>query len=211
LIKVYGAPKTRAMRVLWLLEELAVPFELEPVDPRKGEHHHPDYWRINPFGKVPCITQDNYSLAETGAICTWLADQNPERGLIPAAGSRARGTHDQWMSFALTELEAPLWLVLRNTMMLPEAQRVPAIIPQAMETFAASCRIFASHMQARPFVLGENFQVVDIFMASLIGWALALGAPGLDAGLLEYRERMRQRPAFLSFEEKFMKASPASS
>jgi glutathione S-transferase len=208
LIKVYGTPMTRAMRVLWLLEELDVPHELESVDPRKGEHHHPDYWRINPFGKVPSISVDSYSLAETSAICAWLADQYSDRGLIPSAGSRARGTHDQWLSFALTELEAPLWLVMRNTVLLPEAQRVPAIIPQAMDTFAASCRIFASHMQVRPFVLGENFQVVDIFMASLIGWARSLEAPGVDTGLLEYRERMTQRPGFQRFKEKYLKPKP---
>lgn len=205
MIKVYGTPMTRAMRVLWLLEELNVPAELLSVDPRKGEHHQPDYWRINPFGKVPSISLDNYSLAETAAICTWLADQYPDRALIPAAGSRARGTHDQWMSFALTEMEAHLWLVMRNTVLLPEPQRVPAIIPQAMESFAASCRIFSSHMQARPYVLGESFQVVDIFMTSLIGWAKSLEAPGLDTGLLEYRERMTRRPALQTFKEKYLR------
>lgn len=205
MIKVYGTPTTRAIRVLWLLEELNVPAELHSVDPRKGEHYQPDYWRINPFGKVPSISIDNYSLAETSAICTWLADQYPERGLIPAAGSRARGTHDQWMSFALTEMEAHLWLVMRNTVLLPEPQRVPAIVPQAMESFAASCRIFSSHMQVRPYVLGETFQVVDIFMTSLIGWAKSLEAPGLDTGLLEYRERMTQRPALQKFKEKYLK------
>jgi glutathione S-transferase len=191
--------------VLWLLEELEVPAELNSVDPRKGEHYHPDYWRINPFGKVPCITIDNFSLAETSAICTWLADQHPGRGLIPTSGSRARGTHDQWLSFALTELEAPLWLVMKNAVLLPEAARVPAIIPQAMETFAASCKIFAAHMNMRPFVLGEEFQVVDIFMASLVSWAKSLKAPGLDRGLLDYQERLSQRPGFQRFKEKYLK------
>jgi glutathione S-transferase len=205
-IKVYGTPTSRAMRVLWLLEELAVPAELHLVDPRKGEHHQPDYWRINPFGKVPSISEGSYTLAETSAICTFLADQYADRGLIPMAGSRARGTHDQWMSFALTEMEAHLWLVMRNTVLLPEPQRVPAIIPQAMESFAASCRIFSAHMQARPYVLGENFQVVDIFMTSVIGWAKSLEAPGLDAGLLEYRERIVQRPALQTFKAKYLKS-----
>jgi glutathione S-transferase len=191
--------------VLWLLEELEVPAELEWVDPRKGEHLHPDYWRINPFGKVPCITVDQYSLAESVAICTWLADQHAERGLIPSAGTRARGTHDQWMSFALTELEAPIWLVFRNTRLLPEAQRVPDIIPQAMESFAASCRILAAHMQLRPFALGESFQVADIFLSSIIGWARSLEAPGLDRGLLDYQERMMQRPGYQKFQEKYLK------
>ncbi|HYX31637.1 MAG TPA: glutathione S-transferase family protein [Oligoflexus sp.] len=204
MLKVYGNPNTRTMRVLWLLEELQVPSELQPVDLRKGEHHHPDYWRINPFGKVPCIAIESFSLAETSAICTWLADQHRERELIPAAGSRARGTHDQWLSFALTELEAPLWLVLKNTKLLPEVQRVPAIIPQALDDFARSCRIFAAHMQARPFVLGDNFQVVDIFMTSLVSWAQSLDAPGLDKGLVEYRDRMTQRPGFQRFREKYL-------
>lgn len=207
MIQVYGTPNTRAMRVLWLVEELQIPAQLVSVDPMKGEHLHPDYWRINPFGKVPSVVQDNFSLAETSAICTWLSDQHPESNLIPTAGSRARGTHDQWLSFALTELEAPLWLVMKNTKLLPKAQRIPAIIPQAMDSFAASCKIFAAHMQSRPFVLGERFQVIDIFMASIISWAGSLDAPGIDADLLAYRDRMNQRPAFQSFREKYLKKS----
>jgi glutathione S-transferase len=175
------------------------------VDPRKGEHLHPDYWRINPFGKVPCITVDQFSLAESAAICTWLADQHAERALIPAAGTRARGTHDQWMSFALTELDAPLWLVLKNRALLPEAQRVPDIIPQALESFAASSRILAAHLQARPFVLGESFQVADIFLSSIIAWARSLDAPGVNAQLLEYQERMMQRPGYQKFTAKYGK------
>ncbi len=205
MIKVYGTPTTRAMRVLWLIEELEVPAELQWVDPRKGEHYHPDFWRINPFGKVPCIAIDNFTLAETSAICTWLADQHPERALIPPAGSRARGTHDQWMSFAITELEAHLWLVMKNTMLLPKPQRVPEIIPQAMEAFAASCKILDAHMQVRPFVLGEKFQVVDIFMSSLISWAKTMEAPGLSRDLLDYEERMMQSPAYQRFKTKYAK------
>lgn len=205
MIKVYGTPKTRAARVLWLLEELGIPAELQSVDPGKGEHRHPDYWRINPFGKVPSIAIDSYSLAESSAICTWLADQHPDRGLIPAPGSRARGTHDQWLSFSMTEMDAYLWLALRNTALLPESERVPAIVPQVFEFFAASCRIFSAHMQARPFVLGENFQVVDIFMTSMLNWGKMVDAPGLDSTLIDYRERMMQRPAYQRFKEKYLK------
>lgn len=204
MIQVYGTPHTRTMRVLWLVEELRIPAQLVAVDPMKGEHHQPDYWRINPFGKVPSVVQDNFSLAETSAICSWLADQYPQSNLIPQAGSRARGTHDQWLSFALTELEAPLWLVMKNTRLLPRAQRIPEIIPQAMDSFARSCKIFAAHMQARPFVLGERFQVIDIFMSSIISWARDLDAPGVDADLLAYRDRMQQRPSYQAFCVKYL-------
>ncbi len=204
MIKVYGTPRTRAMRVLWLLEELGVPAELHPVDPHKGEHLQPDYWRINPFGKVPSIAQGDFTLAESAAICTWLADQYPETALIPAAGSKARGTHDQWMYFAMTEMETHLWLVTRNRLLLPEAERVPAIIPQAMQTFASSCQVFAAHMQSRAFVLGDSFQVVDIFMTSILTWAASMDAP-IDRGLLEYKSRMKERAGFQSFMQKYTK------
>lgn len=205
MIKVYGSPNTRAMRVLWLLEELNVPAELHPIDPRKGEHHQPDYWRVNPFGKVPSIAVDGYTLAESAAICPWLADQHPDQDLIPKPGSKARGTHDQWLLFAMTELEAHLWLAIKNKLLLPEPQRVPDIIPQALGSFSASCTIFAAHMQGRSYVLGDKFQVIDIFMTSLLSWALSMEAPGVDAGLRAYLGRMKERPAFLRFQEKYGK------
>ncbi len=202
MLKVYGMPQTRASRVLWLLEELSVPAELHRIDPKKGEHHQPDYWRINPFGKVPCITLGDFALAESAAICTWLGDTYPDKALIPKAGSRARGTHDQWMYYAMTELEAPLWLITKNKIVLPESERVPEIIPQAMAGFGSSCQVLAAHMQSRAFVLGDHFQVVDVLVGSILMWALSLNAPGIDKGLLGYVERLKARDAFQRFVQK---------
>ncbi len=60
-------------------------------------------------------------------------------------------------------------------------------------------------MQVRPFVLGDKFQVVDIFMSSLISWAKTMEAPGLSRDLLDYEERMMQSPGYQRFKEKYAK------
>ncbi|NOY25484.1 MAG: glutathione S-transferase [Oligoflexia bacterium] len=101
-MKLYGFGPSRSARYLWTLLELGVPFERVDVDLSKGEHGRPDFLALNPMGRVPVLVAGDLVLTESFAICTWLADRHPDRGLIPAPGSADRGQHDRWMFFCAT-------------------------------------------------------------------------------------------------------------
>lgn len=205
-LKVYGTPKAGVAAVLWLLEELAVPAELVWTDPDRGDHHQPDYWRLNPFGKVPSISLGDFALAEAPAICSWLADQHADRDFIPKAGSKARGTHDQWLFFAVAELQAPLEMVHLNQAQLPEAERIAAVIPQALDSFRRASRILSAHLQGRSYMLGDKLQVIDLYLSTLLEWAEGFDTMLLDKNLRQYHLRLETREAYQSFLAKYRKS-----
>ncbi|MGI9464874.1 MAG: glutathione S-transferase N-terminal domain-containing protein, partial [Aestuariivirgaceae bacterium] len=114
--KLIGSPKTRALRVLWMLEELGLEYELDPVAPRSDEAH-----AVNPSGKVPILQVDDDIIIDSVAICQFLADKHG-RFTYPA-GSIARAQQDSWTQFALDDVDSLLWFSAKNTFVLPEELR----------------------------------------------------------------------------------------
>ena len=107
-------PRTRSSRVLWLLAELDAPCELVKLAPEQrtsAEHR-----ARHPLGRVPALELDDGTVMfESAAICLQLADLDPEASLIAPVGSPERALVYQWVLFAMTELEAPLFRWIRET------------------------------------------------------------------------------------------------
>ena len=96
----YTHPKSRGMSVAWMLRECGVTFDTVLI-PFGEEMKSADYLAVNPMGKVPALKADGTVITEAAAILTFLAEQFPERNLIPAAGSLARGEYYRWLCFAI--------------------------------------------------------------------------------------------------------------
>ena len=97
---LYTNPRSRGRMVRWMLEECEATYEVVPVpygEPMKSAA----YLAVNPMGKVPALKVDDTVLTEALGICTWLAEQFPEKNLIPPAGHVERGEFYRWMCFAL--------------------------------------------------------------------------------------------------------------
>src|SRR5512143_3788802 len=127
-MKLFWRPQTRASRVEWVLSELGEPFQRVLAT----ESGTPERFRLHPLGRVPVLEDDEGVLRfESVALCTWLADRRPERGLIPLPGSPERATHDQWLMLAVTEVEPLLDLFCLHTDELPPGERIAAVPPWA--------------------------------------------------------------------------------
>ena len=100
MMKLYWAPGTRSLRTLWMLEEAGVPYERIHVDIRNGGQNDPAFRRINPMGKVPAFEDGAAQLAESAAICAYIAERCPEAGLAPQIGDPLRGRYFHWLFFA---------------------------------------------------------------------------------------------------------------
>ncbi|MGY8819990.1 MAG: glutathione S-transferase family protein [Pseudomonadales bacterium] len=83
MIKLYGTPPTRALRVMWLLNELGLDYEMLPVSILQGENRQPDFLALNPAAKVPVLVDGSLVLTESAAIQLYLAEKHPEAGFIP--------------------------------------------------------------------------------------------------------------------------------
>src|SRR2546421_4916295 len=111
--RLYYMPRTRSSRVLWLLEEIGEPYELTEI--AGAQRRSTEHLRRHPLGRVPALELgDGTTMFESAAICLQLADLNPGAGLIPPLGSSERALVYQWVVFAVTELEAPLFRWIRE-------------------------------------------------------------------------------------------------
>jgi glutathione S-transferase len=194
-MKLYYVPRTRATRPRWLLEELGVPYELVRLDSTKGETRSAEHLARQPLGHVPVLEDGEVRLFESAAICLWLAERFPEKGLSPPAGTAARARVLQWVLYAMTELEPPLGsisAILRR----PEAERDPRRIAEAKERFLVAARPLEPVLAASAHVAGPDFTVADVIVGSVLSWGKA-AAGGLDElpAVAAYVLRMKARPA----------------
>ncbi len=192
-MKLYEFGPSRAIRVRWTLQELDVAFDAVTVDLRAGEHRKPEFLKINPAGRLPVLIDGDKVLTESVAIVLYLAEKYPGKRLIPA-GLDERGQLYRWLLFTATELEQPLWRMVRHSMLYPEDKRLPAEIALAREDFAAVAQVLEAHMRGRNFLVGEAVTVGDFVLAYTLDWAkLARCLDGLPV-LGAYVEQMYARP-----------------
>ena len=198
-IKLYGSGPSRWVKPYWLLREMDVPFEAIKVSLSQGDHRKPEFLKLNPFAKVPAMEHGDFHLFESTAICNYLADQFPAKKMIPAAGTKERGLCDQWTSFATTELEQPLWRIIKHKFIYSEAQRSAADVDLAIVDFKKICTTLNEQIIS-PFLVGGTLSVADIAVTYTLKWALMPSMPPAlleeFSGLRAYMDRHLARAAF---------------
>ncbi|GLQ32269.1 glutathione S-transferase family protein [Litoribrevibacter albus] len=195
MIKVYGYPKTRALRVTWLLEELELDYEYHLINFAKGESQSPEFLAINPAGKVPALEIDGQVIFESGAIVTFLADKYASGKLIPNAGTVERARHDQWSYFVLTELEQPLWTMGKHKFAIPKEYRVAEVLPTAAWEFQRALTVLSKGLGDKEYILGDSFSVADLLIAQTLRWGLSFKQAIEQPNLIDYLNRMESRSA----------------
>lgn len=188
--KVLGMAATRTMRVLWMMEELGLEYEHLPYPPRAKE-----MLKINPSGKVPALIVDDQVILDSVAIMQFLADKHG--GLTYAAGTVERGQQDSFTQFINDELDAIIWCAARNTFILPEDKRVPAIKDTLKWEFVRSMKLLGERIGDNEFLMGEKMTVPDLLLTHMGGWAKVAGFEIPDGPLKAYFKRMTARPAYL--------------
>jgi len=188
-IELYYTPHTRSLRPRWLLEELALAYTLHPVDLFGGERNP-----VHPLGSVPAMTVDGQTLFESGAMCHWLADRFPEKGLAPAFDDALRPTYEQWMFFVPGTLEPAPFEILMHTLILPEKDRVGEFIGYAESRYKRVLLMLEKQLDHDGFILGEKFSCADIMIGSTLNWLPDMLEP--YPALQAYVQRLNARPAY---------------
>src|SRR6185436_5730253 len=104
-IVLHHHPFSRAANVVWMLEEVGVPYELRFVDLMKGAQKAPELVALNPMGKLPTLVDGETVVTEGGAIALYLADRYAYGNLAPKVDDPARGTYLRWSFFAPSVIE----------------------------------------------------------------------------------------------------------
>jgi glutathione S-transferase len=197
-MKLYFAPRTRATRARWLLEELGVPYELVKLDLSRQENSTPAYLAVHPLGEVPALVDGDVTLLESLAICLYLADRFPEKHLAPVMGSAQRGPYYQWMVFAEVCLE-PVVMEFYRHARLSEEKKAHAHSDEELARhrtrLEAVLDVIKVGLGGREVLVGEAFTAADVVMASILHLAHTLKLLDGQPRLVEYVKRHTQRPA----------------
>jgi glutathione S-transferase len=192
-MKLYEFAPARSIRVRWTLQELAVDFEAIPVNIAAGEHRSPAFLKINPAGKLPVLVDGDMVLTESIAIVLYLAEKYRDKGLIPT-DLQQRAQLMRWLLFTTTELEQPIWRIVRHTRIYPEDKRLPGEVALARNDFAEMANVLEEYMNGRQFVVGDRATVGDFVLAYTLDMAKTAkvlnGLPRLEG----YLEEMYARP-----------------
>jgi glutathione S-transferase len=184
MLTLFHAPRSRSTRIIWLLEELGVPYQLRYVTIRyrDGSGDGPDPANPHPDRKVPALLDDDVLVTESAAVATYLADQADSAGLAPWIGDRDRGPYLTWLSW----IEGEFGPAIGARLGAPEGETPLA--------FAAALARVERALADGPWLLGERFSAADVMMGGTLGWAHQLMPR--DGRIPAYLARLTQRPAF---------------
>jgi glutathione S-transferase len=195
-ITFYTNPMSRGRIVRWMLEEVAEPYETVLLDygtPMKS----PEYLAVNPMGKVPAIRHGETVVTEAAAICAYLADMYPDRGLAPPPGNQRRGEYYRWMFFAAGPLEAAVTGKALG-LLAPEDKKGMAGYGSYEETIGALDGWLSQH----DFVCGSGqFSAADVYVGSQIMWGLMFSTIEKRPSFTAYAARLQDRPAAVRARE----------
>ena len=186
--KVIGTVRSRAFRPMWALEELGQPYEIVPARPGS-----PEAREFNPLGKIPALVDGDEVLTDSVAIMTYLADKHG--GLTAPAGTPARARQDAATLWVIDEMDAPLWAAAKHTSVLPEAARLPDLVPAVKAEFARNIGTFET-MIAGPYLMGDEMTIADILAVHCLNWAIGASFPLENEAVNAYGKRVRSRDAF---------------
>jgi glutathione S-transferase len=186
---VVGTSKSRAARVLWLLEELGQPYTQIPAAPQSAEAR-----AHNPAGKVPTLVDGSDVITDSTAILTYLADKHG--AFTATAGTPARAQQDSLTQCLLDEFDALLWTSARHSFVLPEDMRLPAIKESLRWEYARNLARLDARLKG-PYLMGDEMTVPDVIATHCLSWGLGAKFAAPEGDLADYLARMRERPAFL--------------
>jgi glutathione S-transferase len=196
MVTVYSAPNTRAIRVIWVLEEIGAKAEIKsmPYPPRQ---HAPDYFAVNPTGMVPLLIDGEVRLSESMAICDYLATKHGSPLVVPTDDPE-RPQFLQWLWYGESTLMTPLSRL--NIVRQVERQGAPeidAIIAGARDHVAARLKMLEQRLEGRDFLAAGRLTLADISVSYPLHLVGMLGVDDLlGPRAVAYRERLRARPAY---------------
>lgn len=196
MITVYGAPPTRAMRVVWMLEEMGLPYEVKPIDFAK-RMEDAEFLEASPTGAFPGLRDGDVRMMESCAILEYLAAKYGPTPLAPQPGDPSYPAYLSFLHFGEASLSGPLNVALATRFFAPEDQKQNWGAQMAVEQFVRKSAALAGQLNRHPFVAGDSFTAADIACGYAAGFGKFLGIEDrMPPPVMAYYGRMSERPAF---------------
>ena len=197
MLKLWGrANSSNVMKVIWLLEELRLPYERIDAGGAFGRTNPPEYRAMNPTGLVPTLQDGDFSLWESNAILRYICDAHAPGTPLWPQSPRVRANIDRWMEFHHT-LVRPQTVIFLGLVRSPPEQRDMAAIAQAAKEAARYWAILDSVLAHHAYLAGDALSLADIVWGpNLHRWFFfAIERPEAPH-LRAWYERLLERPAY---------------
>ena len=195
MLKLHFAPNSRAVRTLWLLEELGLPYELNKMDFHPRDLKSDEHRSRHPLGRVPVLEDGDISIFESGAIADYILERHKNGGLKPAADAPNFPAYLQWFHYCEGMVMPPINTIVVQTILLPPERRDETVLGQAQRLLAKAVEPVENDMQGKDYLAGD-FTAAD----TMLGHSLLMAErmqivndshPNLKA----YTARLKARPA----------------
>jgi glutathione S-transferase len=196
MLKLHFAPNSRAGRIVWLLEELGLPYELNkmafhPKDLKSDEHR-----ARHPLGRVPVLDDGEITLWESGAIVDYILERHKNDGLKPAVSDDSFPAYLQWFHYCEGMVMPSINTIVVHTLLLPEDRRDPVVLGQAQRLLSRSLEPVNDALEGKDYLIGD-FSGADVMLGHACFMANRMGCvPEEMTQLKAYVARVTARPAF---------------
>ncbi len=199
MITIHHLNNSRSQRILWLLEELAVPYEIKHYTRDLTTNLAPPELKdAHPLGKSPVIEDGDFKLAESGAIVDYLIRTYGGGRLMPAAG-RDHEIYLEWLHFAEGSAILPFLLGMYTSRL---GDAAAPLTPRIQEQAAAMVGFFATELGGNDWLVGNTLSGADIMMSFIAEIAVAQGMGAHFPTLHTYVQRFQSRAAWQAGLEK---------
>ena len=194
MITVFG--EGRGFRVVWLLEEMGLPYRLRPVDLLADLQDDAEFLAINPSGFIPAIQDGETTMVESIAIMEYLMARHGPTPLVPDPHDPAFPAYQQFLHLGEAGLAASIYFVVGARHIAPEAERRNWSAGQAQRVFDSRLRLVTRQLARAPHMAGERFTAADISVTYALELARRIGGVVLGEAEQAYLARMGARDAF---------------
>ena len=194
MLKIYHSPGTRGFRVIWLCEELSVPYEIVPVNFAAAYRATPEWRALNPVGKVPVMTDGDMTMFESCAMLHYILDRYGDGRLQPARDDPGYAHYLQWSWFAEATFARPLGEIVNHRREFdPELEDVVA----EMKSRATACvAAIDAALSGRPWLLGEAMSAADLSICYSMRGYRRMVSETLPATVQAWFDRVTALPSY---------------
>ncbi len=196
MLKLHFAPNSRAGRIVWLLEELGLDYELNRMDFHPKDLKSDEHRARHPLGRVPVLDDGDVSIYESGAIVEYVLERHKNGGLKPAVDSALFPDYLQWFHYCEGMVMPPVNIVVVNTLLLPPDRRDEKALAQAKKLLTKALAPVDEVLADRDYLIGD-FSGADIMLGHACFMSNRIGSvPEEMTNLKAYISRIEARPAF---------------
>jgi len=195
MITVFG--EGRGFRVVWLLEEMRLPYKLRRVDLLEGVENDAEFLAINPAGFIPAMRDGDVTMVESIAIMEYLMARHGPTPFAPAATDPAYPAYQQFLHLGEAGLAASIYFVNASRNLAPEAERQNWGARFALEVFHSRLGLVTRQLARSPYMAGDAFTAADISVTYALELAQRGGSVALGEAEQAYVARMSRRDGYL--------------